>query len=147
MRLGLLLNRHAVDACVVLLAALWQVENAIEGRGVTAVAAALLGTLPLLFRRRFPFAAPVVVFAGVAGTSLADLETAAAGEVLTQFSLFSLALAFWFAGAHNRGEQAVAGTAIGCASVAAAGRSGGKEFVVMGAGPEIGSVNARSERA
>jgi signal transduction histidine kinase len=131
MRLGPFLERHAVDAFVVLLAALWQVENWIDGRGFAAVAAAVLGTLPLLARRRFPFAAPALVFAALAGASLADSGAAADGEILTQFSLFSLALAFWFAGAHKKGEQAIAGTAIGLASVAAAGRSAGAEFVVM----------------
>jgi len=131
MTLGPFLRRHGVDAFVVLLAALWQVENWVDGRGSAAVAAAFLGTLPLLLRRRFPFAAPVLVFAGLTGISLANPAAAADGEVLTEFAAVSLALAFWFAGAHQKAEQAIAGTAIGLASVAAVGRSAGAEFVVF----------------
>ena len=117
MRLGPFLQRHAVDALVVILAALWQAEIWIDGATFAVVAAALLGTLPLLLRRRFPFAAAVLVFAGLAGMSLADPAAAADGMILTTSSLPSIALAFWFAGAHERKEQAIAGTAIGLASV------------------------------
>jgi signal transduction histidine kinase len=131
MTLGPFVRRHGVDAFVVLLAALWQVENWVDGRGPAAVAAAFLGTLPLLLRRRFPFAAPVLVFAGLTAVSLADPGAAADGEILTQFTAVSLALAFWFAGAHRKAEQAIAATAIGLASVAAVGRSAGAEFVVF----------------
>jgi signal transduction histidine kinase len=131
MTLGPFVRRHGVDAFVVLLAALWQVENWVDGRGPAAVAAAFLGTLPLLLRRRFPFAAPVLVFAGLTAVSLADPGAAADGEILTQFTAVSLALAFWFAGAHRKAEQAIAATAIGLASVAAVGRGAGAEFVVF----------------
>jgi signal transduction histidine kinase len=131
MTLGPFLRRHGVDAFVVLLAVLWQVENWVDGRGPAAVAAAFLGTLPLLLRRRFPFAAPVLVFAGLTGISLADPAAAADGEILTEFAAVSLALAFWFAGGHQKAEQAIAGTAIGLASVAAVGQSAGVAFVVF----------------
>jgi signal transduction histidine kinase len=140
MRLGLLLQRHAVDAVVVLLAALWQAVIWIDGATFAVVSAALLGTLPLLLRRHFSFAAPVLVFAGLAGISLADPAAAADGEILTTFSALSLALAFWFAGAHDKKEQAIAGTAIGLASVVAVGRSAGLEFVVTDADSELGIV-------
>ena len=140
MRLGPFLHRHAVDAFVVILAALWQAVIWIDGATFAVVAAALLGTLPLLLRRRFPFAAPVLVFAGLAGVSLADPAAAADGMILTTSSLPSLALAFWFAGAHERKEQAIAGTAIGLASVVAVGRSAGLEFVVTTADSDLGIV-------
>jgi len=138
MRLGPFLQRHAVDAVVVLLAALWQTVIWVDGATFAVVAAGLLGTLPLLLRRRFPFAAPVLVFTSLAGMSLADPEAAARGEILTPVSGVTLALAFWFAGGHEKGEQAVAATAIGLASVAAAARSEGQGFVVTGADSELG---------
>jgi len=131
MRLGPFLERHGVAALVLVLLVLWQVENWVDGGGVAAVSAAFVGTLPLLVRHRFPFAAPALVFAGLAGISLADPGAAAADEILTEVSLFSLALAFWFAGAHPKSEQAIAGTAIGLASLAAITRSSGAEFVVF----------------
>jgi signal transduction histidine kinase len=112
----------------------------IEGATVAVVAAALLGTLPLLLRRRFPFGAPALVFAGLAGMSLADPGAAADGRILTPFSFLSLALAFWFAGGHEKAEQAIAGTAIGFASVVAAGRSAGAEFVVTDANSDLGII-------
>jgi signal transduction histidine kinase len=71
-----LLRRHGVDALIVLLALAAQVEiwldPAQKPRSVTAPVA-LLWTLPLLFRRRFPLGAPVVVFAVLAAeTFLSD---------------------------------------------------------------------------
>jgi signal transduction histidine kinase len=99
-----------------------------------------VGTLPLLFRHRFPFAAPALVFAGLAGLSLADPGTAAEDQILTQTSLFSLALAFWFAGSQEKGEQVIAGTAIGLASVAATAHGAGREFAVTDADPDLGII-------
>jgi signal transduction histidine kinase len=138
MRLRTLVRRHAVDGAVVVLGTLWQVANWVQGHGFAAVAAAFFGTVPLLARRRFPFAAPALVTAGLAGASLADPAAAANGEMLSEFSLFSLGLAFWFAGGHSRGEQAFAGVAIGLAGVTAAGSSAGLEFVVTDAQSELG---------
>jgi signal transduction histidine kinase len=137
MRLRPFLRRHAVNIFVVLLAALWISE---AGPTFTGVAAAPLGTLPLLLRRRFPFAAPALVFAGLAGLSLAAPGAAADGEILTQWALLSLALAFWVAGAHERGEQAITCTAIGLASVAAVAWSAGREFAVTDAEPDLGVI-------
>ena len=74
MRLEPFLRRYAVDGFVVLLAVLWQAWLWSDGASIAIGAAALLGTLPLLLRRRFPFGAPVLVFAGLAGMSLADPE-------------------------------------------------------------------------
>jgi signal transduction histidine kinase len=140
MRLGPLVQSHAVDAFVVVLAVLWQVLIWSEGATFTIVSAGLLGTLPLLLRRRFPFGAPVLIFAGLAGMSLAVPETAADFVILTPFSGLSLALAFWFAGGHEKREQAVAATAIGLASVVAVARNQGEEFVVTGADSDLGIV-------
>jgi signal transduction histidine kinase len=140
MRLRRFLEQHAVDVFIVLLAALWQVEIWIADRTAAAVVAGLVGTLPLLFRRRFPFAAPALVFAGLAGLSLADPGAAAEDQIFTQTSLFSLALAFWFAGAQEKGEQAIAGTAIGLASVVATAHGAGREFAVTDADPDLGII-------
>jgi signal transduction histidine kinase len=140
MRLEPFLRRHAVDGFVVLLAVLWQASIWIDGAPFAIVAAAWLGTLPLLLRRRFPFAAPVLVFAALAGMSLADPGTGTDFVVLTPFSGLLLALAFWFAGGHEKREQAVAATAIGLASVVAVARSQGEEFVVTGADSDLGIV-------
>jgi signal transduction histidine kinase len=134
------LRRYAVDGFVVLLAVLWQAWIWTDGAPFAIVAAALIGTLPLLWRRRFPFAAPVLVFAGLAGMSLSDPETGTDFVILTPFSGLSLALAFWFAGGHEKSEQAVAATAIGLASVVAVARSQGEEFVVTGADSDLGIV-------
>jgi len=140
MRLEPFVRRHAVDGFVVLLAVLWQAWIWIDGAPLAIVGAAFVGTLPLLLRRRFPFGAPVLVFAGLAGMSLADPETGTDFVVLTPFSGLSLALAFWFAGGHEKREQAVAATAIGLASVVAVARSQGEEFVVTGADSDLGIV-------
>jgi signal transduction histidine kinase len=140
MRLEPFLRRYAVDGFVVLLAVLWQAWLWTDGASFAIVAAALLGTLPLLLRRRFPFGAPVLVFAGLAGMSLADPKTGADFVVLTPFSGLSLALAFWLAGGQEKREQAIAATAIGLASVVAVARRQGEEFVVTGADSDLGIV-------
>jgi signal transduction histidine kinase len=76
----------------------------------------LLWTLPLLLRRRFPFAAPAVAFAAQAASSFAG---EAVGSVGT--GVAALLLAFWAVGAHNPRSHAVAGLAIGIASLAVIG--------------------------
>lgn len=128
-----LLERRAVDVLVVLLAALTQVEIWSSSPRPTpaAGAAALVGPLPLLLRRRFPFAAPALVFAGLAAASLADQRAAADGVFLTLFSASWLAVAFWFAGAQDEGDRAVAGAAVGLASVAVVGGSAGHHFALV----------------
>lgn len=129
-----------MDVFVVVLAVLWQVLIWSEGATFTMVSAGLLATLALLLRRRFPFGAPVLVFAVLVGVSVADPRAASEGEVLTPFSALALALAFWFLGGHDKAEQAIAGTAIGLASVVAVGRSHGLEFVVTDADSNLGIV-------
>ncbi len=140
MRLAPLVERYAVDAFVVVLGASWLGWAATDGAGWTVAIAALLGTVPLLLRRRFPFAAPVLVFAGLAGVSLADPATAADGGILTPFSGLALALAFWVVGSHPKAEQAIAGAAIGLASVIALAWGAGQDVVVTDANSDLGAI-------
>lgn len=110
-----LLRHRALDALVVLLAVVAEVKVwTVPGPDSKAVfiVSSLLWTLPLLLRHRFPFAAPVFAFAVQAGSSFADptigLETTASIAWL---------LTFWVVGAGNEGSQALAGAAIGFASL------------------------------
>jgi signal transduction histidine kinase len=137
----LLLERRAVDAFVLLLVVAGQLDLWTEWppRSTSAVAGAL-APLALLLRRRFQFAAPALVFAGLAGTSVADREAAADGLILTPVSAISLALAFWFAGAQDEGEQAVAGTAVGLAGVAVFAGSAGRDFVLLDENSDLGII-------
>ncbi len=112
------LRRHAFDALILAVAAASQAEILVAplvGPIVAVEAAALLATVPLLFRRRFPFAAPAVVFAGVAGVSLISLAGVTEGAT---FAMLGLVLASWAAGAQREGQQALAGAALGLAAVA-----------------------------
>lgn len=116
MRVVALLRRHPFDVLVVLLAVVaeikvWIVPGA--GPKVVFIIASLLWTLPLLLRRRFPFAAPVFTFAVQAAASAAD---PALGVETT--ALVALLLAFWVVGAENERGEAIAGAAIGFASIA-----------------------------
>jgi signal transduction histidine kinase len=126
MRLESLLERRAVDAFVVVLVAV-ALSDADSAAGVVAA----LASLPLLLRRRFPFAAPALVFALLAGTSLVDRAAAADHEVFTVWSVCALALAFWFAGAHGERDQAIAGAAVGIASLAVVAGSAGAQFNIV----------------
>jgi signal transduction histidine kinase len=112
-----LLKRHPLDALVVLLAIvaeikIWIVPGA--GPNVVFIVGSLLWTLPLLLRRRFPFAAPVFTFAVQGAASAFDptlgVETTA---------LVALLLSFWVVGAENERSEASAGAAIGFASIVA----------------------------
>jgi hypothetical protein len=141
-RLGPFLHRHAIDVFVIVLAGCWQAFIWSDGATPTVTAAGLLGTLPLLVRRRFPFFAPVLVFAGLAGLSLADPVAAADGEFLNPLSGIALALAFWVAGGHEKAEQAIAATAIGFASVVAVAHGADQEFVVTDANSDLGALGA-----
>src|SRR4051794_21737726 len=129
MRLRALLERHAVEALALALALAGQLElwaGSGDGPRAAAVVAALVATMPLLLRRRFPFGAPALLFAGLA---LVSLVTPAAVYGGTSFTLFALMLAFWAAGAQRERQPAVAGAAIGLAAVvvmlATGGRGGG----------------------
>ena len=115
---SLLSGSRVVDALVVLLAvgALVEVwlDDAQTPRSVTAPAA-LLWTLPLLLRGRFPLGAPVAVFAVLAAEALVP------GDAVTTSSVNTIALlgAFALAGAHRDVRFAVAGAAAGFASLVA----------------------------
>jgi signal transduction histidine kinase len=113
-----LLIRHGFDGLVLAAAVASQVEilaGSPDGPAVGVQAAALLATVPLLFRRRFPFAAPALAFVGVAGVSL--VSHAAVREGAT-FLMLGLVLACWAAGGQRDGQQALAGAALGLAAFA-----------------------------
>jgi signal transduction histidine kinase len=117
MTVGALVRRHPLDALVVLLAIvaeikIWIVPGA--GPSVVFIVGSLLWTLPLLLRRRFPFAAPVFTFAVQAAASAFD---PALGVETT--ALVALLLSFWVVGAENERSEASVGAAIGFASIVA----------------------------
>ena len=103
--------------------------------------AALLGILPLLWRRRFPFGAPTVVFAALAALALVDPSLPAGDSTLGRIAGLALAVAFWSAGAHNGGEHMIAAVAIGLASTAVFVRSAGREFAFVGDDSDFGVLN------
>src|SRR5687768_3330747 len=105
MRLSSVLERHAIDALVVALALAGETEIAIRGWSFASAAVVLLVTLPLLLRRRFPFAAPVFAFAAVGGMALVDPSAVAEGSSVV---LAGFLLAFWLAGGDNEGQRASA---------------------------------------
>jgi signal transduction histidine kinase len=112
------LIRHAFAALVLAVAAASQVEilaGSPAGPRLAVEATALLASLPLLFRRRLPFAAPALVFVGVAGVSLVSPGGVTEGA---SFALLGLVLACWAAGAQRAGQQALAGAALGLAAFA-----------------------------
>lgn len=109
------LRRHLFDAFLVLLVVaaeikVWTVSW--SGPKAVFIVGSLLWTLPLLARRRLPFAAPVFAFAAQAGSAFADPTL---GAETTAF--LALLLAFWVVGAYNERTQAIAGTAIGLAAI------------------------------
>jgi signal transduction histidine kinase len=117
MRFAAWLRRHPLDVFVVVLAAVQQLEawvGSVPGGSVAVSVATLLWTLPLLLRRRFPFAAPAFAFGVQIASSFLD-PTAFAGED-TGFA--AVLVTFWVAGANNERAQAVALTAIGFAAIA-----------------------------
>src|SRR4051812_11147249 len=130
MRPRSLLERYAIEALAVTLALAGQIElwaGSSDGPRAAAVVAALVATLPLLLRRRFPFGAPAFVFAGLALISLVDPAAVYGGA---SFTLFALMLAFWAAGVQRERQPAVAGAAIGLAAVVVMLATGGRGGVV-----------------
>jgi signal transduction histidine kinase len=112
-----LLRRHAVDALIVVLAALAVAEAsfaASQRPRAATVPLVLLWTLPLLLRGRFPLGAPVAVFVVLAA------EAVALGDVVTdaQITGFMILAAFAAAGAHPDVRSALAGALVGYASIA-----------------------------
>jgi signal transduction histidine kinase len=163
MRLRAWLTRYATEALVLAVAVAGQVETwaaPVDGPKGAAVAAALLGTLPLLLRRHFPFAAPALAFTALAGVSLAYPAAVSRG---TSFTFLSLLLAFWTVGAQSDRQQAVAGAALGMAALAVIAQSAGRAadvetgdlglalvpWLVIAAGLSLGAfaLRRRGERA
>jgi signal transduction histidine kinase len=115
-----LLRHHLLDVLVVLLLVAAEVKVWIEpwpGPKGVFIVGSLLWTVPLLLRRRFPFAAPVFAFAAQAASAFLDPTL---GAETTAFA--ALLLTFWVVGAHNERPQAIAGTAIGFACIAVVAR-------------------------
>jgi signal transduction histidine kinase len=114
--LTIFVKRHLLDVLVVLLVVAAEIKVWIvpwSGPKAVFIVGSLLWTLPLLLRRRFPFAAPVFAFAAQAASAFLDPTL---GAETTAF--LALLLAFWVVGAHNERTQAIAGAAIGFASIA-----------------------------
>ena len=110
------LKRHALDALVIALAAVQQVEvwvADLPGPPLAVSLATVLWTLPLLLRRRLPFAAPVFAFAVQIGASFIDPN--AFGSEAT--GLVALLVTFWVVGAQEHASQAIAGAGVGCATL------------------------------
>ena len=111
------LARYLVEIIAAMFAALGVVEIWVaptSGSKLVTIPAALLSTLPLLLRRRFPLAAPIVVFAAVAAIAAAWPDDLKHGATLP---FFALLLAFWIVGTENELHQAIAGVAAGPAIV------------------------------
>lgn len=146
---------YGLDTLVVLIAAISVARLAgVAPRGGTIVLA-LLATLPLLGRRRWPLAAPVLALTGLLGLSL--LVPGAAWEQLQLF--LGALLCFWVIGSDNERRPAVAGLVIGLAVAAITvtadrGHRGVSDFVfavaitvaAWGAGVILGT-HARSAAA
>ncbi|MGH3105176.1 MAG: DUF7134 domain-containing protein [Gaiellaceae bacterium] len=125
--------RHGFDAVVIAVAVVVQIEVwtlPVPGPKLAVVPGMLLATLPLLLRRRFPFAAPACVFGALAAMTLAD-PSATAGSPTLALAVF---LAFWSVGAHAEPRQAAAGLAIGFAAIiVVTERDPGVEYAETGA--------------
>jgi signal transduction histidine kinase len=141
-----LLERYWVEAVAAALAVAGVVEalaGLSDGSTAGAAGIALVTTLPLLARRRFPLAAPVLVFAALGTLTVFSPETVKeSGSV----ALPALLLAFWVVGGHGERHQAVAGGAIGLATVAvlasrAAAPPVEDEPVLPGGAVEIGELS------
>ena len=118
MRVRSRLERHSVDAAIAVLAGAAQAEAWLDPtqkpRFATALFA-LLWTLPLLLRRRFPLGAPTFVFGILAA------ETLLPGEVVTSSQATGLAAVATFAvaGTVRDLRRALAGAAAGFAALTA----------------------------
>src|SRR4051794_20576723 len=134
MRPRALLERYAVEALALALALAGQLELW-AGPRAAAVVAALVATMPLLMRRRFPFGAPAFLFAGLALVSLVSPAAVYGGA---SFTLFALMLAFWAARAQRGRQPAGAGGGIGLAAVVVMLATGGRGGVVRTGDAELG---------
>jgi signal transduction histidine kinase len=112
-RLRSLLARHGVEALVIVLALAAVVEAWVDSdpdlRRVT-VPFAFTWTLPLLLRRRFPLAAPVIVFFALALEALVTVDAVTDSQTNT----LAILAAFGIAGGHPDVRAGIAGAAGGC---------------------------------
>ncbi len=113
-----LLARRWIDGAIVLVALAAQVEVWTDPQQIPRVLtapAALLWTLPLLLRARFPLVAPAVVFA------ILGLESFLSGDIVTESQIngFALIAAFCVSGAHASPRRALVAGAIGYGALAA----------------------------
>jgi signal transduction histidine kinase len=147
------LRRHALDAVVIALAAVQQAEVWIApppGPRLAVILATALWTLPLLLRRRLPFAAPALAFAVQIGASFID-PVAFGGEAT---GLAALLLTFWVVGAQDQARLVLAGVAIGWATLAVIAQrdarldTGGATFIMlMGAAVALIAFSLRRRAA
>jgi signal transduction histidine kinase len=127
MRLWRFVTLHAFDAAVIGLTLAIQIEiwtGSLVGPKLALVPGMLLGTVPLLMRRRFPLAAPVCAFAALAGLTFADPQATTS----TDLTVAALMFAFWSVGANTEGRKAVLGLVAGLASI----------FVIIERDPNLG---------
>jgi signal transduction histidine kinase len=130
MKVGRWVTLHAFDAAVVALAAAIQVEiwtGAVIGPKLALVPGMLLGTLPLLLRRRLPLAAPAYAFAALAGLTFVDAQATTS----TDLTVAALVFAFWSVGANTDGHKAIAGLLAGLAAI----------FVIIERDPNLGHAD------
>lgn len=107
---------RAFDAVVITVAVAVQLEiwiGDVSGPKPVLSVAALLYTLPLLLRRRFPFLAPVFIFAVHALSSFIDMPDGTREGT----GVLAFLLTFWVVGAHNARQPATAGLGIGMATI------------------------------
>ena len=113
-------RRHVLDAAVLVLLVAAEIKVWTEpwsGPKAVFIVGSLLWTLPLLARRRLPFAMPVFAFAAQAASAFLDPTL---GAETTAFA--ALLLAFWVVGAHNALPHAIAGTVVGFACIVVVAR-------------------------
>ena len=113
-----LVARHGIDAAVVMVAAAALVEIWFDESGTSRVVAggfALLWTLPLLLRKRFPLGAPAFVFAALLVESFLPGDAV----VQSQTNIVPILASFWIVGTHAEARAAAAGAALGFATVIA----------------------------
>lgn len=113
-----MVGRYAIDALVIALAVFAQLEIFVgeaAGPKLLLVPAALLFTLPLFLRRRFPFGVLVVVMGTVA------VESFFAPEAVKHFTEVVPVLAIGSVAAYGDRKQAIAGLAVAFGAVVAIG--------------------------
>jgi len=112
------LARRWVDGIILVLAVAAQVDvwlNESQTPRLVTAPAALLWTLPLLARRRYPLAAPVFVFAVVMAESFLPTDVVVSSRV----NAFALIAAFCVVGTHPNARDALLGGGAGFVCISA----------------------------